>query len=502
MRKTGILMAISSLPSSYGIGDLGPTAFSFVDYLVKAKIKIWQILPFNGLGYGNSPYQTLSSIAGDEIFISIDNLVEDGFLSLSDISYFKEEATQVAYDEVRLFKTKYLRKAFTHFVENYKLYEKEYLAFLNDNHWVYDYSVFLTLKEANNRLCWTDWVPEHREWIVNRDLDLSNYDEDIKYNQFLQFIFFSQWYRLKNYANSNGVEIMGDIPYYVGIDSLDVWANRQYFLLDDEGNPTHVAGVPPDYFSRQGQRWGNPIYDWDAIAKDDYCFWVNRLEMNMKIFDIIRIDHFRAFDTYWKIPASSSTAVTGEWIEAPGHKFFKHLFKRLPNIRLVVEDLGDMRPEVFELRDAYKFTGMKIKQFTLDPSETNNDFKDKENLIVYTGTHDNQTIAGWYLEKDADVQEEVKEYLDGQGYEGDIVDQVVQYTLASTAKLAIIPVQDILGLDDSARMNVPGTIGSPNWEWKLADYEVLEKKLMQFRHWVIESRRCEDESCCNISPNK
>lgn len=489
MKKNGVLMAISSLPSPYGIGDLGPSAFAFVDYLAETGVNIWQILPFNRLGYGNSPYQTFSSIAGDEIFISIDALVADGYLRANDVSPFAEDAIRVDYTAVRLFKMKYLRKAFSHFQENFQLYEHAYLSFLDENPWIYDYSVFQTLHHAQGDTSWINWSPEYRDWVYHRDMDLSMYAEDIAFNQFLQFVFYAQWHRLKRYANAKGIALMGDIPIYVGIDSVDVWANRDYFLLNDRYEPAYVAGVPPDYFQAEGQRWGNPIYNWDALERDGFGFWMERLGQNQKVFDSIRLDHFRAFDTYWKIPAGEETAVRGEWVEAPGYAFFDKLFEVLPDIKLFVEDLGYLRPEVFMLRDHYKFMGMEIIQFSFEHENLPTKETQEENKIAYTGTHDNQTTLGWFLKQSEAKQEQIRQYLNKLGYEGSITDQMIQYTLDSHARIAIIPIWDILGLDDSARMNTPGTVGSPNWEWKLSDYNLLKEKLKQYAQWLAKYNR-------------
>ena len=491
MRKAGILMAISSLPSSYGIGDFGPTAFSFVDYLVDANVSIWQILPFNRLGYGNSPYQAYSSIAGDEIFISIDNLVEDGYLSLRDVEHFQEESTSVDYDKVRLIKSQYFRKAFSNFKENYVLHKRDFDKFIEENDWVHNYSVFLTLKDENNATCWTEWEPSHRDWIMDKKADISMYGEDIWYYQFLQFIFYNQWDRLKAYANTNGISIMGDLAYYVGIDSVDVWENRELFLLDEDYNPTHVAGVPPDFFTDVGQRWGNPVYDWDAIVATGFRFWIERLRLNQKMFDCIRIDHFRAFHTYWKIPASEETAVAGEWIPAPGYDFFDVLFEEIPDINIVVEDLGSMMEGVGELRDYYNFKGMEVMQFSFNEEGVPRP-EMLENLggkLAYTGTHDNQTTLGWFLSEPKDKQKLIADFLAKEGYEGAIVDQIIRYLLDSISPIVIVPTCDIMSLDDQARMNTPGTIGSPNWEWKLADYDLFEEKIKRFAVWVKESKR-------------
>lgn len=491
MRKTGILMAISSLPSNFGIGDFGPSAFSFVDYLVDAKVKIWQILPFNRLGYGNSPYQAYSSVAGDEIFISIDHLVEDGYLSLEDVTTFNEETTRVDYDMVRLMKSNHYRKAFQHFQANYPLYEHDFCNFVQENDWVVNYSVFLTLKDENNATCWTEWEISHRDWIVDKKADLTIYQEEILYYQFLQFVFFSQWDRLKAYANSNGISIMGDLAYYVGIDSLDVWANRELFLLDENCRPTHVAGVPPDFFSDSGQRWGNPIYNWERMAEDDFSFWIQRLHLNQRMFDCIRIDHFRAFHTFWKIPAHEETAVVGQWVEASGYAFFDTLFKQIPEINIVVEDLGYLMEGVHKLRDHYRFMGMEILQFsfTEDGTVKQDVLEGFNRKLVYTGTHDNQTSLGWFLGEPPKMQQKIKGFFADKGLKGNVVEQMIQFLLFSDAPIVIIPTCDILGLGDTARMNAPGTIASPNWEWKLADFDAFEKELPKFALWIKESNR-------------
>ncbi len=489
MKQAGVLMSISSLPSKYGVGDLGPAAYQFVDMLKHAHVHVWQILPFNRLGYGNSPYQTYSSIAGDELFISLDLMVQDGLLSNSDLTYFNEASTHVDYDGVRHFKETYFKQAFKQFKSSFSQFKQDYETFIQENNWVKHYAVFVAFKKANELRSWIEWPLPFKQWINDKKMDLAPYQDEIDYQLFLQFMFYKQWFALKYYTNQLGISIMGDIPYYVGIDSIDCWENQENFLLNEDGHPWFIAGVPPDYFSDTGQRWGNPIYNWDFMKEDGFKFWINRLGLNTKVFDVIRIDHFRAFDTYWKIPASCPTAIEGEWIEAPGYAFFDRLFEIYPTIKVVAEDLGDMRPEVGELRDHYHFAGMKIVQFTFDPNETNNDFEDRENMIIYTGTHDNQTILGWFESQDEETQKATIEFLSQQGYTGTFNEQMIQYTLDSIASLAVIPTQDLLGLDDKARMNVPGTIGSPNWEWKLKDFEALKEAMVQFDAMITQSER-------------
>jgi 4-alpha-glucanotransferase len=296
--------------------------------------------------------------------------------------------------------------------------------------------------------------------------------------------------KVKTYANQNGIRIMGDIPFYVGIDSLDVWANQECFLLGADGKPTFVAGVPPDYFSVTGQRWGNPIYNWDYLKTQNYQFWLDRIAYNSKLFDIIRIDHFRAFDTYWKIPATCETAVEGEWLEAPGYEVFDLIVKKFPEVEIIAEDLGDLREEVHVLKNHYGLKGMKIVQFTFDPNENNNNFEDTQNMVIYTGSHDNQTIKGWYLSQDEKTQTEIRKSLEKSGYDDNIISKrFVRLTLDSIAEMAILPLQDLIDLGDEGRINTPGTLGSPNWEWKLDSFSEFKKEISSLKECITTSRR-------------
>jgi 4-alpha-glucanotransferase len=297
-------------------------------------------------------------------------------------------------------------------------------------------------------------------------------------------MFLCQWQELKSYANDKGISIMGDIPIYVGIDSLDVWGCRENFLLDAQGKPAFVAGVPPDYFSATGQRWGNPIYDWEYMKQSGFTFWINRLAYSSQLYDVIRIDHFRAFDTYWKIPASCETAIEGEWVEAPGYQLFDTIFKELPDIQIVVEDLGDLRPEVLKLRDYYRFMGMNVVEFTLLHQ------KPIEHQLIYTGTHDNQTVLGWYQSMDAKERRKVYVKLLGSGMPWESISyKMIRYMLKSPARLAIMPLMDVLELDDSARLNTPGTVGSPNWEWRLDSLEKVRACRKRMRKLLMQTGR-------------
>lgn len=486
MRVAGALLSVASLPSKYGVGDLGSQAYEFVDILSKMNMKIWQVLPLNPLGFGNSPYQPYSSFAGDELYISLDKLVEDRLLTSDELVSFNESHTVIDYIAAREFKSKFLLKAFERY-RNDKSLQAECDKFVSETDWVYNYAVFLTLKKSNNLRPWNEWSLEQKNWINDKKLNLTPFIEQINYELFIQFIFFRQWFALKTYANSKNIQIMGDIPIYLGYDSLDVWQNQEMFLLDEEQNPTFIAGVPPDYFSATGQRWGNPIYNWDKLKETGFKFWIERLRGNATAFDIIRIDHFRAFDTFWKIPASCPTAIDGEWIEAPGYALFDAVYAAMPDIKIVVEDLGDLRPEVHELRNHYKLPGMQIFQFKYQINGDNSEMKTTQNTIVYTGTHDNETLMGWYLGLSRWQRKQLKRALNAN--ELNIKDKLLKQILKYTADYVIFPVQDLIGLDNHARINFPGKIGSPNWEWKLASFDHLRPILSWLGHEIIKSGR-------------
>lgn len=469
MKRQGILMPVASLPSNHGIGDFGQDSYDFIDMMKEAGMNLWQILPLNPLGFGNSPYQPYSSYAGDELYINLDKLSMEGMLPK--VKPFQKHKDRIDYNRIRDFKSIHLKRAFDNFNP-----DENYCKFIEQT-WVYEYAVYLTLKKKNHLVCWNEWPKEQQDWITDRKYDISPYKKEIEYEMFIQYEFYKQWFELKSYANQKGIQIMGDIPMYVGIDSLDVWSNQKCFLLDADSKPSFVAGVPPDYFSVTGQRWGNPIYDWEYIKDTNFQFWIERLSYNSKMFDIIRIDHFRAFDTYWKIPASCDTAIEGDWILAPGYALFDEVFRKLKDINIVVEDLGELRPEVLELRDYYNFKGMKIIQFSFGEEEVARDsFKQVESLIVYTGTHDNQTMKGWYKDQSHEMKKRVKEVLKKYDcMEGTIAWRFVEFTYKLNSYMSIVPLQDIIGMDDDGRINIPGTLGSPNWEWRLKNLKDFKK---------------------------
>lgn len=473
MKKAGILWPLASLNGSHGIGDFGKASYDFIDISKKAGFDMWQILPLNPLGFGNSPYQPYSSYAGDEIYISLDMLYDDGLLE-EKVAHL-EQKDRVDYNYVRDFKGKYLKKAYLKFKEKNLENSEAYKKFLEFD-FVYDYAVFLTLKKANKLIAWNEWPSEQKNWIIDKKLDLKAFEDQINYEIFIQYTFFDQWMKLKSYANKNGIKIIGDVPFYVGLDSLDVWQNQKYFEITEEGKPILIAGVPPDAFSDKGQRWGNPIYKWSEIEKDDFKFWIDRLRYNAKLYDIVRLDHFRAFDTYWQIDAKNDTAIIGEWIPAPGYKLFDIIEKELKDVEFIAEDLGTMMPGVYKLRDHYDLKGMVIIQENLRPWE-NHFIETTANSAAYPGTHDNKTLFQWYGELDKTQQESIKDYFKTLGINhGDIREDFFDYVMGMESEYVIISLADILGIGQEARINEPATLSDKNWSFKLKNLDEYKEK--------------------------
>ena len=463
MKTNGILMAISSLPGDFGIGDFGENAYKFVDYLKKAGIKIWQILPLNPTGYGNSPYQSICGHAIDSIYIDLYELEKDGLID--NPKPFNKSKKLVDYPAVRAHKEKYLRQAFKN--DKGTLSKPVFKKFVKENPWVEDYAEFTILSLKNNYQDWWYWDKKERYAHYRHEFDFSPYEEEILFLEWCQFIAFRQFKKLKEYINKNGVLLMGDIPFYVGGNSSDCWANQDEFKLDENDIPEVVAGVPPDYFSETGQRWGNPIYDWEYMKEDNFTFWMERIEFASSLFDIIRIDHFRAFDTYWAVDRDCNTAIVGEWKHAYGDELFKLLFEKHPDINIIAEDLGDLFPSVLELRDKYNLKGMNVLEFTV----FNPTFEVKENQIIYSGTHDNDTLKGWYKKLKDNEIELLKIIMRREGIKGrSIKEKLFNMIFGSICDVAIIPIQDYLWKDNDTRMNVPGLLGGHNWEYKLADF--------------------------------
>lgn len=467
MRKAGVLLPIFSLTGSMGIGDFGASSFEWIDMLADTKASMWQILPLNPVGYGNSPYQTYSSFAGDEIYISIEDLFEDMGLQLS---VPNQKNKSVDYETVRKAKTKYLKTAFQFFEPT-----SDYKVFLKRAYWLDEYVEFITLKRQNAMKSWLLWT------------DFEADKEAMDYERFVQYVFDKQWRKVKDYANTKGIQMVGDLPIYLGHDSAEVYFHPELFHLKEDGSPHLVAGVPPDNFSDEGQLWGNPLYDWIKNAADGYDLWIKRLAWNQSMFDVIRLDHFRAFDTYWSVDSKEKTAIKGEWRLGPAHSFFNKMYQAIPNLNIVVEDLGDLRPEVLELRDDFNLMGMKIVQFALKDHELADNENLDSNLLAYTGTHDNEPIRSIVDALPAERQKELMLQL--PRFSKDLWETVSYYCMTLNTKWAILPVQDILGTGAETRINSPGTVGSPNWEWKLEDFDLLKKKMLVFKNMVYQTNR-------------
>ncbi|KUO71999.1 MAG: 4-alpha-glucanotransferase [Clostridia bacterium BRH_c25] len=487
-RESGILLHITSLPSRYGIGELGSEAYRFVDFLVRSRQKLWQILPLGPVGYGESPYQCFSAFAGNTMLISIEKLIEWRLLDQEDAGVTPDfDARGVEFDRVRVFKENLYRKAYASFKAAGT--DKGYDRFSEENkYWLDQFSLFMALKEYFGGIPWNLW----EKGIAFRDSGALEYYKDklareIEYQRFLQYMFFSQWHELKAYANKQGVKIIGDLPIFVSYDSCDAWSQRTLFELDEAGNPAKVAGVPPDYFSETGQFWGNPHYKWDEMEKDDFKWWRDRLDLMLKVVDIIRIDHFRGFERYWEIPGGEKTAQKGCWVKAPGKELFQVLKAYKGDMPIIAEDLGFITREVEELKNEFEFPGMKILQFTFGRGSEERFLPHnyEENSVVYTGTHDNDTTVGWYLKMkgtDPGAIDELKRYF---GIAEELGENTMCWTLiesafGSRANTAIIPMQDVLCLGSEARMNIPSTIGGRNWVWRLEEgllAEELEERL-------------------------
>jgi len=466
-RSSGILLHISSLPGDGGIGSLGKEAFQFVDFLTHTKQKIWQILPLGPVGYGNSPYQCYSAFAGNPLFIDIQLLVNDRLISKESVTDQHFKAKKVEFERVGEWKTNLFREAFVSFRKNFARYKDEYVTFMSHNSWwLDDYALFRSLKTKNAETVWNTWEQE----LVSRDkhtlhLAFQELHAEIDFHRFLQFLFFRQWYKLKSYANSKGIRIIGDIPLYVSMDSADVWANQDIFLLDEDSRPTQVGGVPPDYFSETGQLWGNPVFDWERVAERDFDWWLARIHFNLRMFDQVRVDHFRGLESFWAIPVEEKTAIIGDWLPAKGYELFRKLKEQLGTLNVIAEDLGVITPEVEKLRDDFGLPGMKILQFAFagDASNANLPHNYTSNFIVYTGTHDNDTSLGWFNSIDKKERKFMHKYIAGSGKQ--FVANFIEQAWASAAHTAIIPMQDVLALDSGSRMNTPGIAGG-NWDWR------------------------------------
>ena len=471
-RSSGILFHPTSLPGKYGIGTLGKEAYAFIDFLKKSRQKLWQIFPLGPTGYGDSPYQSFSSFAGNPYLIDFDLLIEAHLLSEEDLRdvFFGDNEEYIDYGAIYNQKYPLLRKAYENFKSSDNHEMRENLEhFKRENaSWLNDYSLYISLKNHFNGLPWNEWAHD----IKNREHGaMEHYKnelaDDIEYHNFIQFLFFKQWGDVKRYANENGIKIIGDIPIFVAADSSDAWANPEIFLFDEERKPVKVAGVPPDYFSATGQLWGNPLYNWQKLKETNYSWWVERVRANLSTCDIIRIDHFRGFEAYWAVPYGDDTAINGQWEPGPGIDLFNAIKSQLGELPIIAEDLGLMTQGVIDLREATGFPGMKILGFAFDSGEENDYLPHTytKNCVVYTGTHDNDTLIGWFQKAKEEDRQFARDYLNSRS-DDEIHWDAIRGAWSSVASMAISPVQDFLGLGSEARINTPG-IAAGNWQWRL-----------------------------------
>lgn len=475
-RQSGVLMHISSLPGKYGIGSFGQSAYDFVDFLVRTKQRYWQILPLGTTSYGDSPYQSFSAFAGNTYFIDFDVLIEEGLLNEADVkgADFGDDPRKVDYAKIFDARRPIMEKAVARFLKADDL--SDYESFVEQNAaWLEVFAEYMAIKEHFDNLAWTEWPDEA---IRRREAaSLASYREKLAdkltYHRVTQYLFFKQWLRLKAYANEHHIEIVGDMPIYVAADSADVWAQPHFFKTDAVGKPTCVAGCPPDEFSETGQLWGNPIYDWEAMDKDGYAWWIERLRESFKIYDIVRIDHFRGFESYWEVPAGSETSASGKWVKGPDYKLFAAVKEALGDLNIIAEDLGFMTDEVIELRERTGFPGMKILQFAFNPDDESIDSPHlaPNNSVMYTGTHDNNTVLGWYKDEvDDATRQYMAQYTNRKEYET-VPHAMLRTIFSSVSFMAIATMQDLLELDSAARMNYPSTIGG-NWTWRMTAEEL------------------------------
>ncbi len=467
MRSSGILMHISSLPGPYGIGTMGAQAFAFVDFLKQAGQRYWQILPLTPTGYGDSPYQSCSAYAGSHYLIDLDLLVSDGLL-------YPEEPKNIHWcdrEEKADFGLLYnhrlplLRLAYSRFRDT----DGSFQTFLAESEgWLPDFGLFMALKDRHGGKPWYQWEAPLKlrqpEALFQASQELA---EEIRFYGFVQYLFFKQWNALHRYAAENGIAIIGDVPIYVPLDSVEVWKEPQYFQLDENRDPVAVAGCPPDAFTADGQLWGNPLYRWDVLKEEGYGWWLRRLAAAGKLYDVIRIDHFRGFESYWSIPAGDTTARNGHWVKGPDMDFVNALKQGLPDLKFIAEDLGYLTQEVRDLRDGSGFPGMKVLQFAFDPKEPSNYLPHTytQNSVCYTGTHDNLTMQQWFAEAEPEAVAFAREYMhldENEGY----VWGTIRTAFASVSDTVIVPIQDFLSFGAESRMNFPGTLSDCNWTWR------------------------------------
>lgn len=481
-RGSGVILPVFSLPGSYGIGTLGRRAYDFIDFLEKAGLRYWQILPLGPTGYGDSPYQSFSSFAGNPYHVDLNLLLRGGLLSMEDLEAvdFGHDPERVDYSKLYDNRLKVLRKAYE---KGMPRFEKEVEKFYADNRsWLRDYALYMTIKSKLSNAPWMDWPAALRDrkkktiaaWEIEER-------EEIYFHVFIQYLFYRQWKELKDYAKDHGVSIIGDMPIYIALDSADAWANGKMLKLDAEKKPLVVAGVPPDDYAEEGQLWGNPIYDWDYLARRDFDFWMERIGNALKLYDVLRFDHFRGFESYWEVPYGEATAKNGTWAKGPGLSFFKKTKEKLGDIPIILEDLGFITPEVRRLKEKVGYPGLKVMQFAFG-SEEDSEYRPHNfegNTVSYTSTHDSDTLKGWLEGLDEETRQRVRDYFHIHPEQNETW-SIIRGNMASTARIAISQMQDFLELGVEARTNVPGTLGD-NWRWRMKE-GVLTEELAQKIH--------------------
>jgi 4-alpha-glucanotransferase len=491
-RASGVLLHITSLPGKFGIGDFGDSCFNFIEFLKENNFHLWQVLPLNYPDFSNSPYSSLSAFAGNPLLINLEKLVDFGLISNDSIkTKQKFNDNLVEYRKSYSFKKKILRLSYNNFKrDSIELLNKEYHLFKkNNSFWLDNFSLFMTLYYKFNKKEWNHWPTEYKKKEQFSLINLKDKDlEEIEYYKFEQFLFFYQWLQIKKYANKKSVFIIGDIPIFISQNSADVWQNPKLFLLNADGSPKYVAGVPPDYFSKIGQRWGNPVYNWKTMKKNNFEWWIKRIKHSFTIYDILRIDHFRGFESFWKIPAYEETAIKGEWAKGPGFKFFRILNKHLGNLPIVAEDLGLITSKVEKLREKTGYPSMRVLQFGFDGNIENihlpNNYN--SNCIAYTGTHDNETLIGWFNTQSKEIQKQIKDLLKIKGDKINL--EIIEKILYSKAKYILIPLQDLLGLNNNSRLNTPGTTDG-NWMWRFSWKQLLNEKIDIVKNSNFKSNR-------------
>ena len=492
MRKSGLLLHISSLPGAGGIGTLGQEAYDFADFLKKSGMTVWQVLPMGPTGYGESPYQSSSVFAGNPMLISIEKLAEEGLVTLNEGDlYTPSQDEKVEFEAVRWNKEGLLRRAFEQ--SEAKLAD-ELAAFVRENDWAEDFALFTAVKRANNNNMWTKWAD--RDIILRKPEAVAKYradlDVEVRYHIFCQYIFFKQWFALKAYCNEHGIELFGDMPIYCAEDSADTWTHPEVFQLDEDRISTRVAGVPPDCFSADGQLWGNPLYDWNSLYEDNYGWWVERMRAMGKMYDLVRVDHFIGFANYYSIPYGAPTAKTGEWVPGPGKHLFETFRKELPGLNIIAEDLGVQNARVARLLKFVGYPGMKVATFGFggEDNDDNMHFPGNrtENYVAYTGTHDNDTTIGWLNTMDEATIASAKAYLGDFETAEEGVELFIACVLNGPCNTAMIPMQDVLHLDGSARMNLPGAAGG-NWAWRMKPGAANDELAAHLHEMNVKAKR-------------